>query len=82
MTVYGSDSFTIDRLLKRWKEGTGGYETRYEVIEGMISNYGPLKTEAAIDDMIVQQATSRVGVDAQIKRVQDYLAKKGKAQPK
>lgn len=80
MTVYGTDSFTVDRLLKRWKEGTGGYETRYDVIEAWISVHGPVNTERAIEEMIGQQAVPPpVGVDTQIERVQEQLNKMGKA---
>jgi hypothetical protein len=73
--IYGTDSYTTDRLLKLWKEESGGYATRAEVIDQMISWSGAEAVEAAIKRMGLMQTSTPVGLDGQIERVEKFLGR-------
>lgn len=73
--IYGTDSGTTERLLKLWKEVSGGYSTRADVIDQLISWSGDTAVEAAIMNMGLQQKNNAVGVDGQIERVEKFLGR-------
>jgi hypothetical protein len=73
--IYGTDSGTTDRLLKIWKEVSGGYVTRPDVIDQLISHSGDTAVEAAILNMGLQQKSNPVGLDTQLDRVQKFLGR-------
>lgn len=73
--IYGTDSDTTERLLKLWKELSGGYSTRADVIDQLISWSGSEAVEAAMRNMALQQKANPVGLDGQIERVEKILGR-------
>ncbi len=73
--IYGTDSGTTERLLQLWKEQSGGYMTRADVIDQLISWSGDEAVQAAIMNMGLQQKTDPTGVDGQRLRIEKILGR-------
>ena len=68
-----ADANQVNELLEFWRKTMGGYQTRFEVIEHMLQAHSYEVVKIAITAIGRQQATSPVGVDGLIDRVNTLL---------